>query len=247
MTRPRLIGIIYSPWSARARMALDLAGVDYDYEEYMSQLGEPWLRWRLGRWSGPVTVPVLLTDDGPLTDSFDIARWAAGRGRQELVPPDRLEEVRRWNEVASDILAAGRLRTTRRTLADPDALRASLPPPVAVLGPVGLAIGRYAARTLLSKYGTPDQDDAACERRMREGLSAIRAGLGGRDTLLESFSWADCTAAAALTFVSPPGKRWFRIGKAALSVWREPAMAEEFADLIAWRDQVYGRWDPKIG
>lgn len=247
MARPRFIGVRYSPWSARARMALDLAGVDYEYEEYLAQIGEPWLRWRIGRWTGKVTVPVLLTDDGPLTDSFDIARWAARQaGGAPWMPLDRLEAIGRWNEVASRALEASRLRTTRRTLGDPDALRAAMPPWLAALGPVGLAVGRFAANGLLSKYGTPDQDDAACERQLTASLEAIRAGLAGRDTLLEAFSWADCTAATALTFVSPPGRTWLRLGAAARRAWQEPELAERFADLVAWRDRVYGRWSPRI-
>lgn len=246
MGRTRLVGIQYSPWSARARMALDLSGVDYEYEEYTPQLGEPWLRWRLGRWSGPVTVPVLLHDEGALTDSFDIACWATDRGGRELVPAGQRDEVRRWNEVANRALEASRLRTTRRTLAAPEALRASLPPPVRALGPIGLAIGRYAANGLLTKYGKEGLDDAACERQLVEALQEIRAGLGGRETLLEGFTWADCTTATALTFVAPPAKPWLRLGAAALQVWREPAIAEQFADLVAWRDRVYGRWVPRI-
>jgi glutathione S-transferase len=59
-----LLALPFSPWSEKARWALDARGVPYDYRRYQPILGEPALRAKLRRARGPVTVPVLTTIDG---------------------------------------------------------------------------------------------------------------------------------------------------------------------------------------
>lgn len=244
MSEPVLVSIGFSPWSLRAKMALDLAEVKYRKKEYLPTVGEPWLRWQLGRWRGPVTVPVLLSGDGPpLTDSFDIAAWASSRGAPWLVPPAERAAITRWNEVANRALEAGRLRTTRRVLASPAGLLDSLPPPVRALGPLAPVIGRRVAGGLLEKYGGARLDDAACEAQLVAALEALREGLQGRDWLCGAFSYADITGAAALSFVSPHAKA--KIGDLSRSLWTEPHLADRFAELLSWRDRVYERWSAR--
>ena len=62
MSQPTLIHLPYSPWSQKARWALDHHGIAYRTQKYLPMLGEPYLRWRTGRWRRRATVPVLAYD-----------------------------------------------------------------------------------------------------------------------------------------------------------------------------------------
>src|SRR5450432_287180 len=131
-----LIHLPYSPWSERARWALDARGVEYKCRHYQPLIGEPEIRWRTKRWKGPVTVPVLLTDQGPISDSWEIARWADERGTEgsTLFPQDALPEIEAWDERAQRGMAAGRMLSLRRVVARPDALDELTPPGIRSLG-----------------------------------------------------------------------------------------------------------------
>ena len=79
-----LIGIGYSPWTQKARWALNHHRIEYQYSEHLIMVGIPLLRMKTGRWLGAVTAPSLVGTDRPLLDSFAIARWADGQGEREL-------------------------------------------------------------------------------------------------------------------------------------------------------------------
>jgi len=238
---PTLASIAYSPWSLRARLALRALGVRYRHWEYTPTLSELRLRWALGRWRGKVTVPVLLLDDGTvLDDSYDIVMWADAQAGHRLIPPGSEAEVRHWNDVAERLLATGRLRTTARVLASPEALRDSLPPPVGMLGPLGMAIGRDAARRLLDKYAGADELSV-----MTEALDTLRQALTRgearpvrpEDRLLgDRLTYADLTAAVGLSFVKPHRKH--PLSDSARVCWTEPELVDSAPDLLAWRDAV---------
>ncbi|MCZ7687620.1 MAG: glutathione S-transferase domain-containing protein [Sandaracinaceae bacterium] len=95
MPTPRLIGLAYSPWSIKAKWALDHHAIPYRYTHHLPMLGEPLLRLRTGRLEGRVSVPLLVTDAGPIEGSFEIARFAERerRGRCSSPPGGR----RRWS------------------------------------------------------------------------------------------------------------------------------------------------------
>lgn len=231
-----LVSIPSSPWSIRAKLALDVMGIELSVVTYVPTLSTPWLRWKLRRPVGPLTLPVLLWDGPPLTDSMDIVRWGCERSECPLIEPDTLGAVTHWAAVAERLLAAGRIRTTHRVLGDPQALGESLPPAVRQLGVLGLAAGRREAKRLLRKYG--DGSGAAAQAaRMRAELRVITEALGGRGTMLEEFSYADIVLATALSFVKPHSSH--PLGPAARVCWSADELAEEFVELVAWRDQVY--------
>src|SRR5690349_1207690 len=97
-----LIALPYSPWSEKARWALDHHGVAYRNEVYLPMLGEPALRLRTGRLRGRITVPVLIEEDGPpVMDSIAIARHADALGPGEKLFPHGLDaQVDEWNDRA---------------------------------------------------------------------------------------------------------------------------------------------------
>src|SRR5215468_11323456 len=115
-----LLGLSYSPWTEKARWALDARRVPYTFRHYQPLLGEPALRLKTRRLAGRVTVPVLTTSDGRvLADSADIARWAGERGEGPLLfPAEHEATVARFVSLSERALAAGRALSLARMLAD---------------------------------------------------------------------------------------------------------------------------------
>jgi glutathione S-transferase len=227
----------FSPWSMRARLALDAQGVSYRAVTYVPTVSEPGLRWRLGDWRGRVTVPVLFPDDGPpVRESFEIAAWGAARSTRPVMTEANRADCARIDALSNRALEAGRARTTRLVHEDPAGLRESLPPLVAALGPVGRAIGRKATMDLLRKYGAAGVTEEQAVASLRGALLELREALGGRAWVLGDFSYADITGAMALGFVAPHTKA--PLGPASRPLWTVPTLAAEFADLVAWRDRV---------
>jgi glutathione S-transferase len=245
MAEPRLVALPYSPWSLKAKWALDHHGVRYRYTTYLPMLGEPLLRFWSGRWRGGASVPLLLTAGIPIEGSEWIARWADNQGGGEpLFPPAHDAEIRRWSELGERILEAGRALTIDKTLASPEALAESVPGPSA-LAPLLVPVGRLGAKFLARKYGAAS-DPVESRRVIREGLEALREGLGDGETLVGgAFSYADVAMACSLGMVSPPGPRIDHLGPASRPCWTEPELAAEFADLVEWRDRLFAHRLPR--
>ncbi|MFO0631970.1 MAG: glutathione S-transferase N-terminal domain-containing protein [Nannocystaceae bacterium] len=242
---PKLWSLPYSPWSEKAKWALDHCGVDYQKQRYEPLLGEPAMRWRTGRWRGPVSVPVLHCDDGWLTDSFDIATWAAAQAPAAgLMPPEWLARVREANVQSERGLAAGRARSLVRLLGSRDGLRDMVPPAMrGPLGPLAVPIAAFGVRRTLRKYQRSVAGDA--EQSLVEVLDRLRADLqaqGGSDTglayVLGRFSYADIAMAQVLGFVDPPATH-LRLTDATRATFRDPELAPRYADLLRWRDALY--------
>lgn len=230
MSQPLLVHISYSPWSLKARLALDLAGLAHERREYLSVVHEPWLRARTGRWTGKVTIPVMITPRGSLDDSLSIA--AAVLKDTPLWPDD--QAVRAWDAWSESLLSLGRLHTTHAVADDAEALRASLPGFARKLGPVGMLVGRAGVSYLLAKY--PQQvDDLVGE--MAPLLAQLDDALDGRRFLVgDRLSYADVSAAVGLSFVQAPMA--LRLEAASRRHWQVPALADAHPGLLRWRDRV---------
>ena len=59
MRLPELVSLSYSPWSEKARWALDHHGIEYRNIAYTPMLGVPRLRMRLRAMRAKITVPIL--------------------------------------------------------------------------------------------------------------------------------------------------------------------------------------------
>lgn len=237
-----LYGMTYSPWTERARWALDVLGVEYRFKEHVPLLGEALLR-RRARQAGlqRVTVPLLVDGDRVVTDSFEIMRFADQRadGRLETARP----EVAAWVERVEPALELIRRRVTRSTLQDAAALKeaataaapaflAGLLRPVAVMG----------ARHIAKKYRFDADAEEATPQVLIETLDALRAALGsGGHVVGDGFTAADILGATLLQGVRPVGG-YVKVGPETKRMWHDPAVAERYADLLAWRDEVYARY-----
>lgn len=236
---PTLWHIPFSPWSLKAKAALRHHGVEVEQRRYSPLLDEPALRLKLGKLvGGRVSVPVLFTDDGPVTDSFHIAEYAdrVGSGAK-LVDAPRAAAVRVWNTCSERLLEAGRVRSMVRVLASPEALRETVPPPLRGL-PLPMLSG--AVRVFNFKYGIRDDGLEAQLATAREELDRLREALrDGRDYLLGSLSYADIAMGIGLQLIAPlPGTP---VGPATLVTITEPELGAEYGDLIAWRDRLHAR------
>lgn len=248
---PELLSLPYSPWSERARFALDVRGVHYVKKHFQPLLGEPALRFRIKKFSGNVTVPVLFTDGGFHTDSLDIAKWANTQGTgPDLFPRDHESDISALHALSESALGAGRGLSLRRVLEDEEALRELVPPKLRSLGGVAIAIARSGVKRTLSKYGAarraPDEERATLRKALEDlrsfiSKSTTRQGEKARP-LFGELSFGDITASQALSFVVPPVHSSYRIGAASRRAFEDPDMKREFSDVVAWRDALYASY-----
>ena len=243
-TLPTLIGLPYSPWSEKARWALGAAGVPFRKQHYQPMIGEPGLRRITGNWRGPVSVPVLVTADRAIADSAAIARWADAQGPRPgtLFPAGAETAIDHWIDVGERALAAGRTLALLRQLHDKQALLELVPPPLRrTLGPFAVQLAAFGVRRTLRKYKATDVQ--AAEQALDAALETLRAGLvqdgHRRPTLLPTFTFADIAACQALGFVQPVDSPHVKMGPGTRTAFSDPARAEKYADLVAWRDALY--------
>lgn len=232
--QPLLIGEDFSPWTQKARWALEVCGIPHAYQEYTPVIGETALRWRTGNWRKPATVPVLITSDAVYRDSWAIACHADSRAAGRLIP--ERAAVMHWNALCDHALAQARIRVLQRMLQSPEALDETVAGqmrwcPASVKRPAAKAIIRRLAR----KYAHLSRPDG-----LRNALVAGVRQLCRTQTgfLLSRFSYADIALAVVVETIAP-SIRTTR-GPATLACWADEALAREFADLVAWRNGIAG-------
>jgi glutathione S-transferase len=235
----RLYAMSFSPYSEKARWALDHHRLPYALHEHVPMAGELLLRWRAGVWSERVSVPLAVEGDVVLRSSTAIAQHADRVGAGASLRSDA-DGVVAWDARGDAALGAARVLLLGRTLADREALRDSLPSwiPGAVRG-ASTPIAASATRFLGRKYGAKAQDPEVAAADVRAALTELRDALGGRPYLLDGLSYADIAMAVVLQMVSPVDEAFIPLGQARRRAWREPGMARDFADLVEWRDRLY--------
>jgi len=239
---PRLYALPYSPWSEKARWALDHHRIAYEEVEHLLFVGDLRLRLLLKKPTGRVTVP-LLDDHGVFfTDSLDIARHADEIGSgSRLFPAGREAEVEAWNRKSEDTMSALRAQMVLGLADDPRAAKAAIPPAVPeALKPLLVPIAQRVMGQFAAKYRMRDGAEKHAATA-EEGLDALRAALaGGKKYLLgDALSYADITMAIVLQGVSPVDERFMPAGPGGREGWSRPELAARYPDLIAWRDELY--------
>lgn len=226
----------FSPWSHKARCALRHHKLSVHGHSYVSLVEEPLLRWRLRQWRGRVTVPVLFTPEGPITDSWEIALWADRNGSgSPLIPEHQRAEISEWNDVSQRLMAATRSVAMLRALEQPLVLLEVLPPPLTRL--LGEHTARLSVRLFNAKYAIDVSELSQYHRVIREELQRVQRALGdGRRYLTGELSYADIAVGIALGTLGPlPGET--TTGLQALHF--DAALGEEFASVRAWRDAIH--------
>jgi glutathione S-transferase len=245
-----LLALPYSPWSEKARWALDVRGVPYRYRHYQPLIGELELRLKTRRLRGRVTVPMLIDAQGRVyDDSEKIARFADAHGTGPVLFPNEGEAaIARWVALSEEGLAAGRVLALERQLRDDDALSEMVPRSLRrSLGWLAPRVGQFGVLRTLRKYRAHERSTSEHRAKLRAVLEALRAALAASSstpkTILGTFSFADIAAAQILAFVSPPTSG-LKLGMASARGFTDPELSREFADLITWRDALYAAYRP---
>ena len=236
-----LLGLAYSPWTEKARWALDARSIPYRFRFYQPLVGEAELRWRLRRLTGAVSVPVLATDDGRwLADSAVIARWADERGEgPRLFPAEHEAAITRIVEVSERAMSAGRVLSLARVLDDGEALAEMVPRKLRrALGPVAVRLASAGVKRTVRKYGGGRKNLEQHRADLGAALDELRSALAKAPTLFDRFSFADIAMAQALAFVRPPSTG-LKLGEASRRSFCDPQLSERYADLLDWRDELY--------
>jgi glutathione S-transferase len=240
----KLVTLSYSPWSERARWALDHHGLAYQRVSHTPFLGELKLRRLLGkRRKGRATVPVLIAGDEVLTDSFDIALYADREGAgAKLIPKEHEAELRTFAERVDAAMQHGRVLLVSRLLASGPARDETLPRWVpGAVRPLLRPVTHFGTAWFGRKYAI-DLDSLATHRAaLHSALTEFRAALGGRDYVYGTFTWADILLASIVQGIAPVDDRYIRLGEASRKVWSHPDLAADFVDLVTFRDALYAR------
>ncbi|CAL5222097.1 g4406 [Coccomyxa viridis] len=244
-----LVVLLQSAWFLKVRWALKHHGVKYRITPYTPLIGEYWLRWKTGKWSGRVSTPVLITPDGALLDSFDICEWAEDHtenpSASKLFPQDKLGEIRKWNDISEQALHYARTQTFARLKKDKGPVYAMMPPFVKALGPIGDWFSTWFIDTFTAKY--KDLSSAASIEKTKAGFLELRKALkDNKGYILGHFSYADVTMAVALQAVEPVGPPISKMSEEKRKEFRNTVLAAEFGDLLEWRDKLYKDYFPQV-
>jgi len=234
-----LFGIDHSPWTERARWALDHHRLAYTFRPYAPIVGEAGLRWRLRRATGKVTVPVLFAPEETITDSLAIVRYAEERGAgAPLIPREIEADVLAWNDRAEVVFGAARTMFVRAMLANADALAETVPSfvPSALRGPSA----RLGVALFMRKHAMGGRAEEGDHAEVARVLDVLRAALSG-DYLLGRFTLADVVMAAALGHVWPVDHPAVPVSAPVRACSSHPELRDRYADLVAWRDRIYAR------
>jgi len=247
-----LLGIDHSPWTERARWALDHHRLAYTFRLYTPIIDEAGLRWRLRRATGKVTVPVLFAPEGAITESLAIVRYAEERGTGAPLLPRELEaDILAWNDRAEVVFGAARSMFVRAMLANPEALAETVPSfvPAALSGPSArLGVALFQRKHAIG--GRSKDDDQADVARV---LDVLRAALPAAqqprrdqvategDYLLGRFTLADVVMAAAIGHVWPVDHPSARMSAPVRACSSHPELRDRYPDVVAWRDRIYAR------
>jgi glutathione S-transferase len=237
--RLHLVGLHHSPWTERARWALDHHVIAHTYEEYRPILGELGLRVRTRALRGKLTVPVLFAPDAIVRESLGIVRYADLHGRSHALVPSELErDVLAWNERAEAAFAAGRGLYIRALTSDPTAVEEMAPKAIPATLRGGAA--RMGMALFKRKHDLARRSMAGDEAAIASALDALRAALRG-DYVLGRFTLADLAMALTLQHVFPVSDAYIHLTDAERRCAEHNELAHRYRDIVAWRDMIYAR------
>jgi glutathione S-transferase len=236
-----LVHLPQSPWSEKARWALDHHGVPYKLMLHVPMIYEPVLRIWARDLRQKITVPILFEGSRAWRDSLTIAEHAEELGRgAPLFPRSHVADVIGWNEVSERILRAGRARAMERMLQNTGALVEALPPPLRKGGALLAPMAKMGAKFVMGKHVQKGVTAAEYEAAMTSGLEQAERALDGGDYLAgNTFTFADVAICCALGAIKPHPR--LAIGPETRAAFTEEKIAAAFPSLLAWRDRVIER------
>ena len=236
-----LHGLSYSPWTERARWALDHHGVAYRWVVHRLYLDERGLRRRARVAPGErASVPLFVEGDTILRDSIDILKHAdvVGRGTKLVEDPRALDALVAMFEPG---LQAMRGRVTAGTIESSACIRehGAEVVPAFMAGLLAPVVVR-AARFIGDKYGAVLERDGQNLETIRATLRAARSRIDTtRVPDARSLRAEHILLATFLQGIRPVTAPHIKLGPASRAVWTCEPLLEEAADLLAWRDAVY--------
>ncbi|NVB42539.1 glutathione S-transferase family protein [Pseudenhygromyxa sp. WMMC2535] len=241
-------GLSFSPWTEKARWAVEHHRLPYRYREHTPLLGEPALRLRARKRPAgrPASVPLLIDAHGVWTESDAIARHAEAVGSgAPLFSAEHDPAIDRWASRSDEALRSVRALVLAAMNADTQA-QVELVPPL-VPGPLRAPMRGISAMGigfLARKYDTDPSAIAAHTATVSRFCEAVEASLGDGEHLLgDALSYADIVAAVVINGILPL-ERTFADMPATRRTWTRPELAERFAALVAWRDRLYAAHRP---
>ncbi|MFO0662189.1 MAG: glutathione S-transferase N-terminal domain-containing protein [Polyangiaceae bacterium] len=234
-----LVQLWYSPWSEKARWSLDHHKIPYKVREHLPMVGEPLLRAQTGKWTGRVSVPVLLDMGQVFPESVAIAQHADRIGTGSKLFSNR-DETLHWSDVSEKILRGARASLLARLLNDDEALMEALPPFIPDAAKrASIPVAVMATRFVEKKWVDANEIERL-SRDVEAGLDELRAAIkGGKTHLLGELSYADIAMATSLQMISPVTSRAIPLGPATRRAWTSPELAAKYPDLLDWRDSIY--------
>jgi glutathione S-transferase len=193
-----------------------------------------------------VSVPLLWDGARAWTDSWDIARFGEEIGRGCLLfPKDELDAIEAIDRVCQRALDAGRVLVIRKGLEDESALAEMVPKPFRrVPSAFTVPVVRHMVHRTQRRWGADARSNDEALSTYRGALRELRDMLGTKPFVLGSFSYADVSGAQLLGLVSPVRHARVRIGENTRRRFTVPELADEFADLVRWRDELYATQRP---
>ncbi|MCS6985576.1 MAG: glutathione S-transferase N-terminal domain-containing protein [Leptospiraceae bacterium] len=234
-----LYGIFYSPWSEKARWALDYHRQIYHWHEYTPLVDSLQLMWKAKKWR--VSVPILITPWEVIEGSLNIVRYGEKHGRKEkLLPFSHEEEILDIDALCDVAYRASRAIITARVEDNSEAQKALMPqfiPPS--YHEFALPLAKVATLYLERKYSFGGVPLAQHKEVLRSVLQELRQKVRKNKTIFESFTLADISVALTLQFVSPVSDHFIPLSPPLREAFTQEDLAEEFSDLISWRNFIY--------
>jgi len=229
-----LYGESFSPWTKKARWALEYCNLFYNYKEYTPTLSEPSLRLKLRQLKGSVSVPLLFANKEVIRGSWEIANYANNTTADSRLGD--MDEIKLWNNLSETALAEGRTRVVREILNSDKALEEGLPSfiPNFLRRPMRF-IARNAVQRLDKKYAHLLRHGAMVQALLKTRERLLESG---NDYLLGEFSYADIAMAVVLELVVPIAHVVPSLGPVTEKIWHDPGLKAQFQDLIDWRNRL---------